>query len=200
MRSLMENFGVSDLLLLDAGSGDVVYSVKKRIDVGTDATIGPWADGALGEVVEGLRSAALGDTVISDTTFYVPARGQAVIFVSTAVRSGSEVLGAVVAELPVQAITDLATADQDWELLGLGETGDIYVVGPDGTLRTDPRDWLDDSEAFLSDNFDRNRRRDADRTVPIGGLRCAHPGGRQPRHRCGARGRHLRGDGVELPR
>ncbi len=155
LRSLMENVGASDLLLIDATTQEVVYSVKKRIDVGTSATTGPWAQGALGEVIDGLASATIGDTVISDTAFYIPARGEAVVFIATAVRSGSEVLGAVVAELPVQVITDLATAGQDWELLGLGETGDIYLVGPDGTLRTDPRDWLDDPEAFLSDHFER---------------------------------------------
>ncbi len=56
----------------------------------------------------------------------------------------------------MERITDLATAGQDWDLLGLGETGDIYLVGGDGTLRTDPRDWLDDPEAFLVDHFERN--------------------------------------------
>ena len=156
MRSLMENVRMSDLMLIDANTGEIVYSVKKRIDIGTSVTNGPWADDGLGEVVDGLLSATVGDTVISDTAFYVPARGQAVVFIATAIRSGSDVLGAVVAELPVQAITDLATAGQDWDLLGLGETGDIYLVGMDGTLRTDPRDWLDDPEAFLRDHLDRN--------------------------------------------
>ncbi len=155
MRSLMENAGVSDLMLVDANTGEIVYSVQKRIDIGTSVTTGPWADDGLGDVVDGLISATVGDTVISDTAFYVPARGQAVVFVATAIRSGSEVLGAVVAELPVQVITDLATAGQDWDLLGLGATGDIYLVGMDATLRTDPRDWLEDSEAYLRDHLER---------------------------------------------
>ncbi len=56
----------------------------------------------------------------------------------------------------MQALTDLATSGQDWELLGLGETGDVYLVGADGTLRTDTRVWLDDPEQFLEEHFDRN--------------------------------------------
>ncbi len=155
LRSLMENIGASDLLLLDIDTTDVVYSVKKRIDVGTSATTGPWAEEGLGQVVDGLASATVGDTVISDTAFYVPARGQPVVFIATVIRSGSEVLGAVVAEIPVGTITDLATAGQEWDLLGLGETGEIYLVGSDNTLRTDTRDWLDDPEAFVQDHLDR---------------------------------------------
>ena len=156
LRALMENIGMSDLLLIDANTLDVVYSVKKRIDVGTSSTNGPWADNGLGEVIDGLSSATVGDAVISDTSFYIPARGQAVIFIATAIRSGSDVVGAVVVELPVDALTGVATAQQDWDLLGLEETGDIYLVGSDGLLRTDTRSWLDGPEAFLSEFSDRN--------------------------------------------
>jgi class 3 adenylate cyclase len=155
LRALMRNARLSDLMLVDAGTRDVVYSVKKRIDIGTNTTNGPWSDGALGAVIAQLASSTVGDTIISDTSFYVPAGGQAVVFVATAIRSGAEVTGAIIAEVPVAAITALVTAGQDWELLGLEQTGDVYLVGADGTLRTDPRAWLDDPEGFLSDHLDR---------------------------------------------
>jgi class 3 adenylate cyclase len=156
LRSLMRSVGVTDLMLVDVTTGEVVYSVQKRIDVGTGVIDGPWANNALGSVVDGLARATVGDTVISDTTFYVPARGQAVVFIATAIRSGSGVTGAVVAELPVDAITELVTSGQDWESIGLGESGDIYLVGADGTLRTDTRRWTADPEGFLSDHLARN--------------------------------------------
>ena len=156
LRSLMRTAGLSDLMLVDGDTGEVVYSVKKRIDVGTNVVNGPWVDNGLGAVVDALATVAVGDTVISDSAFYVPARGQAVIFLATAIRSGSDAPGALVAELPVQALTDLATSGQDWELLGLDRTGDAYVVGADGTLRTDTRAWIEDPEQFLAEHFDRN--------------------------------------------
>jgi class 3 adenylate cyclase len=107
--------------------------------------------------------------VISDTIFYVPARGQAVVFIATAVRSGAEVTGAIVAELPVQLITDLVTAEEAWDELGLGRTGDIYLVGADGTLRTDTRSWLEDPEGFLADHFERNNDQSAIDQMQLGG-------------------------------
>jgi class 3 adenylate cyclase len=156
LRSLMTNIGVTDLALIDASTGEIVYSVQKRIDIGTSVIDGPWADNGLAVVVDGLARAAFGDTVISDTSFYIPARGEAVVFIATAIRSGSEVTGAIVAELPVSVITDLVTAQQDWAALGLDQTGDIYLVGADGTLRTDTRSWLEDPEEFLRDHLERN--------------------------------------------
>ena len=41
LRAQMENAGMSDLLLVDADSGDVVYSTEKRIELGTNGLDGP---------------------------------------------------------------------------------------------------------------------------------------------------------------
>jgi class 3 adenylate cyclase len=156
LRSLMQNAGLSDLMFIDVDTAEVIYSVQKRIDVGTNAVNGPWADNGLRAVVDALATVPIGETVVSDTSFYVPARGQAVFLLATAIRSTGDATGALVAQLPVQALTDLATSGQDWELLGLDETGDVFLVGADGTLRTDAREWLEDPEQFLEEHFDRN--------------------------------------------
>ena len=47
-------------------------------------------------------------------------------------RANTEVIGAIVVEIGVDALTDIVTAGQDWDLLGLGDTGDAYIVGADG--------------------------------------------------------------------
>ena len=156
LRSLMQNAGLSDLMFVDVDTAEIIYSVKKRIDVGTNAVNGPWADNGLRDVVEALATVPIGEAVVSDTAFYVPARGQAVFLLATAIRTTGDATGALVAQLPVQTLTDLATSGQDWELLGLDETGDVYLVGADGTLRTDTRAWLDDPDRFLDEHFDRN--------------------------------------------
>jgi class 3 adenylate cyclase len=155
LRALMENAGMSDLLLVDADTGDVVYSTKKRIDVGTSVLDGPYALGGLGQVLDQLSTVAVGDTVVSDTFVYVPTRGEPVFFLAAAVRSGSDVVGAVVTEVPVEALTAVMTARQDWELLGLGETGEGYIVGADRTLRSDSRAWLEDPDDYLRRYVDR---------------------------------------------
>ncbi len=149
LRSLMENARMSDLLLVDADTNEVVYSTKKQIDIGTDAVNGPYALKGFGEVVKRLSTVAVGETVASDTFFYIPTRGSPVFFLAAAVRSGPEVVGAVVTEVPVELLTAVMTARQDWQLLGLGDTGESYIVGQDGTLRSDSRLWLEDPEEYL---------------------------------------------------
>jgi methyl-accepting chemotaxis protein len=150
LRSLLANAGLADLLLVNIDTGDVVYSTKKRIDLGTNSFDGPYADGGLGKVIDKLTTVAVGNSVISDTFFYIPTSGEPVFFLASGVRSGSKVIGAVVTEVPVAALTGVMTADQDWERLGLGDTGESYIVGGDRTLRTDTRAWLQDPDDYLS--------------------------------------------------
>ena len=161
LRALKENAVVSDLLLVDSDSGDVVYSTMKRIDFGTNVFTGPHAfdregdQAALGEVTDLLSGVAVGEGVIADTVFYVPTAGDPVFFIAAAVRSGTDVIGAVITEIPVEALTAIMTANEDWELLGLGETGESYIVGSDQTLRSNSRAWIEDPEDYLRRYVDR---------------------------------------------
>ena len=161
LRALKENALVSDLLLVDIDTGDVVYSTMKRVDFGSNVFTGPHGfdlDGdraALGAVTDLLSGVAVGEGVISDTVFYVPTAGNPVFFVAAAVRSGSDVIGAVITEIPIEALTSIMTANEDWELLGLGETGESFIVGPDQTLRSNSRSWIEDSEGYLRRYVDR---------------------------------------------
>ncbi len=161
LRALMENAGMSDLLLVDIDTGDVVYSTKKRIDLGTNSFDGPYVESGLGQVVDKLTTVAVGNSIISDSFFYVPTRGEPVVFLAAVVRSGSDVVGAVVTEVPVQALTSIMTAQQDWARLGLGETGESYIVGEDRTLRTDTRAWLEDPDDYLRRHLERYNDSDA---------------------------------------
>lgn len=169
LRELMTITGMSDLLLVDIDTGDVVYSAMKRTDLGTNAITGAHADSGLGEAIDRLSTVAVGSTVITDSDFYVPTSGEPVVFLAAAVRSGVDVVGAVVTEVPVDAITRLVTADQDWQRLGLGRTGDVYVVGGDRTLRTDTRAWLQDPDDYLDSHLDRYDERDATNLMEIVG-------------------------------
>ncbi len=168
LRELMQAAGGSDLLLVDAASGDVVYSTKKRIDYGTDAVDGPYSETGLGEVITGLTRVAIGDTSLSDSWFYIPTGGEPVFFLAAAVRSGSEVIGALVTEVPVGNLNAIVSGGLAWEALGLGDTGEIYIVGPDRTLRSDSRLWGEDPDEYLrrfAEQYDDQRTADLIRTV-----------------------------------
>ena len=141
--------GFADLLLVDL-EGNIVYSASKRTDLGRNLDSRFIGDG-LGELINRrLAGAALGETVFVDFERYSPAMGSPTLFAAAAVSGAQGSIGAVVVEIPVEALNELTTMGGDWRQAGLGETGEVYVVGRDMLLRSDSRVWLEDEEAYLA--------------------------------------------------
>lgn len=149
LRALRDSIGATDLLIVGASSDDVVYSASKRVDLGTDAVTGPYGDTGLGLSLTRLEQVAVTDAVIVDSGFYLPDASAPIVQVAATIRAGAKVVGAIIVELPIGALTDIVTAGQQWDLLGLGDTGEAYVVGSDLTLRTVPRPWFEDPDRYL---------------------------------------------------
>jgi hypothetical protein len=55
----------------------------------------------------------------------------------------------MVLKLPIEPISQALSGNRQWEAEGLGKTGEVYLVGPDLTMRTDSRFLIEDRAAFL---------------------------------------------------
>ena len=62
-----------------------------------------------------------------------------VAMMSSPIVFAGETLGAVVVQLSLQDINSVMTGDGQWERDGLGRTGETYIVGFDGLMRSDSR-------------------------------------------------------------
>lgn len=164
LASLADTLLFDDLLLVSAENGEIVYSTEKRIDFGTSLVDGPYRDSTLADtVLDELRRVPAGDAVLADFEIFVPGGGEPVAFVAAAVRDDTELVGAVVAQISVDRLNQITTAGERWEAVGL-DTGESYVVGSDGLLRSESRLWIEDPEAYL-DRVDADL---ADRIEAIG--------------------------------
>jgi methyl-accepting chemotaxis protein len=150
LRSIARSLGLGDMLLIDADTSTVVYSVDKNTEIGTSLVSGPYRNSALAEaVVERLQAAAADEAVIVDFEPYAPAGLTPTSFIAAAIRNEGRVTGALAVEVPSELLVNLTTAGQDWQGTGLGETGEVYIVGADRLMRTDSRLWLEDSADYL---------------------------------------------------
>lgn len=155
LRSVAEALEVGDMLLIDAATSSVVYSVDKNIEFGTNLTTGPYSESSLADaVLDQLRFAAAGEAVIVDFEPYVPADFNPTAFVAAAIRDEGRVIGAVAFEIPNEALVEMTTAGMDWEGTGLGETGEVYIVGEDLLMRSDSRLWLEDPDQYVVEGTD----------------------------------------------
>ena len=58
-------------------------------------------------------------------------------------------LGVLVFQMPVDRINDIMTNKQAWEEVGLGKSGETYLVGADFMLRSQSRFLIEDRENYL---------------------------------------------------
>lgn len=150
LRALAEITGSRDMLLIEAESGVIVYTVDKKVEFATSLSTGPYRDTNLADaVLRDLRTAAAGEAVVVDFERYPPNGGRATLFIAAAVRDEGRLAGAVAVEVPIEALTDIVSAGDDSEGTGLGETGEIYIVGSDLLMRSESRLWIEDPAGYL---------------------------------------------------
>src|SRR5690606_33140695 len=121
----------SDVLLISA-AGDVVYSVAKNMDFAANVTSDPaLAASGLGRAFAAARDLPDGQASFVDFSVY-GTTGTPQSFMAMPVYEKDENTGVM-----VLSISPAAMSQRVAELSGLGQSGEVVVVGADGLLRSE---------------------------------------------------------------
>ena len=149
-RSFLEKFGFYDLFLIDAASGHVVYSVFKEVDFGSSLLSGPYRTSQLAAVFRKARAASYPDFVhLVDFAPYAPSYNGQASFMGSPIFDGDKLTGVLVFQMPIERINNTMTNRNSWEEVGLGKSGETYLVGEDLTLRNQSRFMVEDKTGYL---------------------------------------------------
>lgn len=149
-RRAVRSYGLYDFFLIDAETGYLSYSYFKELDFATDLRKGPWAESGLGRAFALAASARnANDVFITDYAPYRPSYDDQASFVSTPIMDQGRVVGVFVVQLPIDRINEIMTFGGRWKNVGLGDSGETYLVGPDKTPRSVSRFMQQDSAAFV---------------------------------------------------
>ena len=149
LEKVQQEFGFPDLLLIDP-AGRVIYSVVKNIDYAVALQEGPLASSGLADAWQKSSRAAKGEVFLTDVAAYAPTYGSPAAFMSSPVYDGEQAVGTLVIQLPLPRVTRVMTSDKKWADVGLGQTGEVYLVGSDNRLRTEGRLLLEDRERYFA--------------------------------------------------
>jgi methyl-accepting chemotaxis protein len=149
IRKFLKEFGYYDIFIVDAISGNVVYSVYKELDFATNLVRGPYSNSGLGHAFQEALSLAPGETSITDFAAYEPSYNAPASFVSTPIQTGGKTTGVLIFQMPIDRLNNIMTQNGDWQSNGFGTSGEVYLVGPDKTLRNESRFFVEDPTAYL---------------------------------------------------
>ena len=148
LRDIVTLFDYPDALLLDM-QGNVIYSVKKGPDLGTNILTGPYRESNLRDAYQkALRSNDVDFVWITDFQPYQPQLDAPTAWAVSPVGMNGKIDGVMALPLPIAKINRIMTADKHWEAAGMGPSTETYLAGPDGLMRSDSRDFLEDPQEY----------------------------------------------------
>lgn len=145
---LVSRSGYPDALLLDT-AGNVVYSVNKGPDLGTNILTGPYRESNLRDAYRKALAANAVDFVwITDYQPYQPQLNTPTAWLVSPVGMKGEIAGVLALPVPSAKINQIMTANQHWDVAGVGSTTETYLAGPDDLMRSDSRLFLQDPPEY----------------------------------------------------
>lgn len=149
-RTLLTAKGYYDAFLISM-PGDVIYSVYKEDDYGTNLLNGPYKDTDLANLFRAAQNVEAGTVVFSDVAPYAPSADAPAAFAATKVVAPSgQTVGVLVLQIPMHVINTIMNDDK-----GIGDSVDVFLAGPDLTARSQSR--FEDGHAVMdqlpTDNY-----------------------------------------------
>jgi len=150
LHAYQQKFGYYDIFLVDAQSGNVLYTVFKELDFATNLNHGPYKDTGLGQAYRAaLNAKAPGETFITDFAPYLPFYDAPAAFIATPVFVAEQLKGVLIFQMPVDRLNNVMTHNKAWAQTGFGDTGETYLVGADLLMRSDARGLLAGKDEFI---------------------------------------------------
>lgn len=138
MSAVLKEFGRYDIYLVNA-SGDVVYSVLKNADLGTNLLEGVYANSGFARAFKKTQKAQKGQAIYEDFSIYEPAYNDQVAFIGMPIYFGDDNEGSIIFQLPKNKINQIMNFTNQVDKVGLGKSGEAFLVGTDYTMRNNSR-------------------------------------------------------------
>ncbi len=113
--------------------GKILFALKHQDDLGTNLFKGPYSGSLFSKTCEEILKT--GKTLFSDLEIYEPSGGILAGFFGHPIRDANEeIIGLLAIQITMDRINKIIQDD-----VGLGETGEAYLVGPDLKMRSTTR-------------------------------------------------------------
>jgi len=126
LKHAAETVGFYDINLMDAATGDVVYTVAKEIDFASNMYNGAFTQSGFARVARrALDPRNGGKAVIEDYTAYMPSAFAPQMFAAVPIVADGQTIAVFVAQIDIQTLNGLLSDNNGWRSTGQGETGEV---------------------------------------------------------------------------
>ncbi|MCP4177641.1 MAG: PAS domain-containing protein, partial [bacterium] len=143
LREYSKTYGYYDLFLIDH-KGDIIYTVEKEADLGTNLNTGKYSKSNLGQLYKTVMKSK--KTCMVDFKPYAPSGDTPASFIGHIIYDfkGKE-HGVLAIQIPINQVNKIMQ-----EKTGLGISGETYLVGNDLLMRSDSRFIKNNESSILN--------------------------------------------------
>lgn len=150
IRDYLKTFGYYDIFIVDDKTGNIVYSVFKEVDYGTSLLDGPFNNTNLADAFRSVHKSVDKSWVkLVDFKPYHPSYNAPASFIAAPIYDNGERIAVLIFQMPIDRINNIMTNKLNWKSVGLGESGESYIVGDDFTLRNQSRFLIEDPKNYF---------------------------------------------------
>jgi methyl-accepting chemotaxis protein len=137
-REIVSRLHYDELYLIDAQSKAVLYSVNKSPVFASSLQDGAFAKTALAALVQQVIKQPADGWQVSTASPFAGQFEQLTMFMAAPVFSPQDqkLSGIIVAQLPLSTVSKLMSDGENWAGIGLGDSGDSFLVDSEGQLLT----------------------------------------------------------------
>ena len=140
LRKLTKTLNYYDLFLIDKNTKNIIYSTFKETDFATNLGTDIQAQTSLASLVNDIiKKPRKGSVSVIDIAPYTSSYNAPSAFFATPIFDENKFIGVLALQISMDEINTLINDNKSWVKSGLGETGDIYLVGSDYKMRSDSR-------------------------------------------------------------
>ena len=155
-REFKDTYKFYDVFMVHKNNAKIIYSVFKETDFATSLKDGPYKNTAFGkivnQVIEEYELNAFKEPQVYFTDFerYSPSYFAPAAFIAAPIFDTDEDFqGVFVIQIKADNLNRVLANNYQWKKIGLGLTGNSYLVGKDNKLRSDLRLYIQDKTKFF---------------------------------------------------
>ncbi|MDQ6975598.1 MAG: methyl-accepting chemotaxis protein [Mariprofundaceae bacterium] len=153
LRYMVDNFNYYDVFIVDIASDRIIYSDFKELDFGTRLIGGYLENSGIAKLYAKMKKAGNGAGFMAQPfSQYLPSYNALASFVAAPIiDEGGQLIAVLMVQLSDTAISRVLTNNNQWQDIGLGKTGEAYLVAENGILVSNIRPIIENKETFIED-------------------------------------------------
>jgi len=137
-NTFLKAYSLYDIFMVDM-KGNLIYTDFKEKDFATNLQNGVYANTGLGKAYKKALNLNKGEIAFEDFAPYEPSYNMPASFIATPIFINGVKKGVLIFQMPVDAINSIMQFGGHFKEAGLGETGEVYLVGSDDKMRSNSR-------------------------------------------------------------